>query len=324
MGKSKCAQLNDGNLMPYIGLGTSKIADEHVETAVSAAIDAGYRLLDCSIFYGNERAIGRVLKTKIEEGTIKREEMFITGKIWRTFNKKENMEECINESLKQLGISYFDLYLVHYPNSLKYGGLKDLLPRDKDGKILIDEDTDYVDVWRNIQRFKKDGRAVSLGVSNFNSYQLKRLIDETNITPTVNQIEFHPYLTQHELIRFCHRHNIIITAYCCVGASDRAASFSGNFLYLLEDQVLIQIAEKHKKTSAQVALRFCIEQNICAVPKSQTPCRIKENIDVFDFKLDETDMDQLLALNRKYRYLPASIDEHHKFHPFRKDYTEEN
>ena len=223
-------------------------------------------------------------------------------------------------------LDYFDLYLLHYPKAIAYGGLKNFLPKDEDGKLITDEDCDYVDTWKNLQKLKKDGRAKSLGVSNFNTFQLRRLISETEITPSVNQIEFHPYLTQPNLIQYCKEREISITAYCCVGAADRKVrewkDRQDQFVYLLEEPIIISVANKYGKSPAQICLRFCIDMNIAAVPKSVTPARIVENLNVYDFKLTNDDLKIILSLNKNHRFLPADADENHKYHPFRENYSE--
>ena len=225
------------------------------------------------------------------------------------------MDECVNESLKNLHIEYFDLYLLHYPKAIAYGGLHNLLPKDEQGNLIKDEGCDYVDAWRSVQKVRGDGRARSLGVSNFNGFQLERLIRETGIVPTVNQVEFHPYLTQPDLVNLCRLHRIAVTAYCCVGAADRKAREWKNkqdeFVYLLEDPVIVKIADKHGKSPAQVCLRFCVEMEVAAVPKSVTASRITENLNVFDFQLSGEDLELILSLNRNHRFLPADADKDH-------------
>ena len=320
MTSSRFVTLSNGIQMPIVGFGTSRCQKDQLVEAVKAAIDAGYRHFDCAYVYNNEEGVGEGIRYKINEGKVKREDLFIVSKLWRAFNRPEHMDECMNISLKRSGLEYFDLYLMHYPQAGAYAGPGEAFLRNEKNEVILDEEIDYVDTWKAMQRFVKDGRARMLGVSNFNLYQIKRLIKETEIIPLINQIEVHPYLDNRKIIRYCHEQNIHVTAFCCIGASDRATD--KNLPLLLKDPVLAKIAQKHTKSPAQIAIKYCIQQNIIAIPKSVTPSRIIENISVFDFTLDEEDMAELVGLNINFRYQPSSFDHHHRFYPYRENYSE--
>jgi len=317
-------KLRNGKEMPILGLGTSKSNHNDLIEAIKFAIDQGYRLIDCAWRYGNLEAVGKAIRAKIEDGTVKREELFVTTKLWKSFMRKEHIEECLDLSLKKLGLEYIDLFLIHFPQASLYSGLENYQTFDKSGKVLIDEDVHYTEVWNNLQKYQVDGRVKMLGVSNFNCYQLKKLLRECECVPVVNQIEVHPYLSNVELVELCKSHNITVTSFCTIGTADRQKLFGiENFPILLEDETLRKVAKKYGKSSAQIALRFCLERQIAVIPKSVTPSRITENMDVFDFKLDKDDMATLYAMNRNYRYMTSAYDSFHKHHPFRENYSED-
>jgi len=303
--------------MPVLGLGTSKAKDDNLFKAVCTAIDYGYRHIDCAYVYGNESIIGDAIQAKISDGTVQREELFITSKLWRSFNRPEHMEECFAESLRRLKVDYFDLYLFHWPEANKYEGLC----KPTINGAEWDEDIDYVDTWKAMQNFAKSGRAKTLGVSNFNAFQMSRLLKESTDVPAVNQVESHPYFNQDKLIKFCQGHNIVITAYCPIGSFDRPTAQAAGPM-VLSDPVLAQIAETHGKTAAQVALRFNLQRGVTVIPKSVTPSRLEENMRVFDFDLSPENMSAIFGLDRGQRLCPSVNDKGHKYFPFVENYSE--
>jgi len=309
--------------MPLLGLGTSKAGSEQLAEAIKVAIDEGYRLFDCAWRYHNLEAVGKGIRAKIEDGTVKREEIFVTAKLWRAFMRKEHMDECMNDTLEKLGLDYVDLFLIHFPEASLYAGLFHNEMFDDDGQIIVDEDIHYTETWNHMQKFVEDGRARMLGVSNFNCYQMKKLLEDCKEVPVVNQIEVHPYLTNVELVELCQAKGVAVTAFCSIGTTDRGyCMHPSNFPALLQDPVLDKIAKKHGKTSAQTALRFSLDRGIAVIPKSVTPSRIRENMDVFDFKLDEGDVQELLNLNRNHRFMGTLWHSHHKYYPFKDNYSE--
>ena len=317
--RSPTIRLNDGRHMPLLGLGTSKSPHEALVAAVCAAIDCGYRLIDCAYKYGNQAAVGEAIRAKIADGTVVRDELFVVGKLWNGHHRGEHMDECLQRSLEQLGLDYLDLFLMHFPMSWVY-------PGDVNADAVKDEANDYVDTWRRMQRYLADGRARSLGVSNFNAFQLARLLRECpEARPAVNQVEVHPYLANRDVIELCHTEGVAVTGYCCVGAADRASrkqSDPGEFPLLLRDPVLLELAGKYGKSCAQIALRYSLDQQVAVVPKSVTPARIRENLDVFDFELELADWERLLALDRGFRFMAAPYSVGHKYYPFRAGYSE--
>ncbi|XP_048461929.1 aldo-keto reductase family 1 member B1 isoform X1 [Rhincodon typus] len=307
--------LNGGARMPLLGLGTWKSEPGVVGKAVSVAIDSGYRHIDGAYSYMNEAEVGAAVKKKIAEGVVTRENLFIVSKLWCTFHALEDVKPSLMKSLSALQLTYLDLYLIHFPVGFqKVPG--ELFPV-QEGKVLV-TDIDYVDTWRAMEGLVDEGLVKSIGVSNFNISQLKRLLSIARITPAVNQVELHPYLTQPELVEFCASKDIALTAFSPLGSPGRALlNDSADPKDLLKDPVVKTIAEKHKKSPAQVLLRFHVQRNIATIPKSVTPARIQENAEIFDFELMDEDLQSLLALNRNWRVCQLTLLQDHQFYPFK-------
>ncbi|MBN2532510.1 MAG: aldo/keto reductase [Spirochaetales bacterium] len=266
-GLNDCTMLSNGVNMPWLGFGVFKIPDgDDVVKTVNIALEIGYRSIDTASIYGNERGVGKAIK----ESSIPREEIFITTKIWNSDQGYDNTLNAFEESLKKLDIDYVDLYLIHWP-----------------GKNL------YIKTWKAMERIYQYGRARAIGVSNFHIHHLHNLMSHCDINPMVNQVEFHPFLLQPELIRFCMDNNIQIEAWSPLTKG----------LYL-HHPVITTIAEKYNKTPAQVLLRWDIQHCVVCIPKSVHRERIEENTCIFDFELVEADMDALDALNEGKRLGP--------------------
>lgn len=260
--------LNNGVTMPQLGLGVWQAkSGTEVEQAVTAAIDSGYRLIDTAAVYGNEEGVGRA----IAASNVPREELFITTKLWNADQGYNTTLEAFEKSLARLGLDYVDLYLIHWPVPAK----------DK-----------YIDTWRALEKLYSDGKVRAIGVSNFTVEYLDRLLNETTIVPVVNQIELHPRLTQERLRTFCARNNIVIESYSPLGGT------GGD---LLDDATLKSLADKYHKSPAQIVLRWHIQHNLIVIPKSVTPKRIQQNIDIFDFELTDEDMSLVDQLNSDAR-----------------------
>ena len=258
--------LNNGLKIPELGYGVWKVPNEDAASIVEKAIETGYRLIDTAMIYGNEEGVGQA----IANVNIPREDLFITTKVW---NSDQGYHETLNAfdvSMKKLGIDQTDLYLIHWPTP-KF-------------------DT-YVETYKALEKLYKDGRTKAIGVCNFDIEHLQRLMDECDIVPAINQVECHPYLQQKELKQFCSEHGILLEAY----------SPLMNGTEVLEDEMIKKLAEKHGKTSAQIILRWHLQSNVIAIPKTVTPSRMKENLAVFDFELSETDM-EIAGLDRNKRH----------------------
>lgn len=262
----KNIRLNNDVEMPQLGFGVWQIPDEAATTTVKQAIEAGYRSIDTAMIYQNEVGVGEA----IAGCGIPREDLFITTKVWNADQGYETTLRAFDESLERLGLDYVDLYLIHWPTP----------KHDK-----------YVETYQALETLYREGRVKAIGVSNFDIDHLERILEACDIVPTVNQVERHPYLQQKELQAFCDRHHIKLEAY----------SPLMNGRDLLEDPVIQEIAEAHGKTPAQIILRWQLQTDVIAIPKSVTPSRIQENIAIFDFQLTEKDLEQIASLDKNHR-----------------------
>ncbi|HCY1591865.1 aldo/keto reductase [Staphylococcus aureus] len=258
--------LNNGYPMPSVGLGVYKISDEDMTKVVNAAIDAGYRAFDTAYFYDNEASLGRALK----DNGVDRKDLFITTKLWNDYQGYEKTFEYFNKSIENLQTDYLDLFLIHWP---------------------CEADGLFLETYKAMEELYEQGKVKAIGVCNFNVHHLEKLMAQSSIKPMVNQIEVHPYFNQQELQEFCDRHDIKVTAWMPL-MRNRG---------LLDNPVIVKIAEKYHKTPAQVVLRWHLAHNRIIIPKSQTPKRIQENIDILDFNLELTEVAEIDALNRNAR-----------------------
>ncbi len=256
-------KLNDGHDMPRLGFGVYQIADRNVPRALRTAAEAGYRLIDTAAVYGNEAGVGEGVRALSD--SVPREELFITTKLWNDSHGFDRALRAFDQSIRLLGLDSVDLYLIHWP-----------APRQ----------SLYVETWRALLRLREEGRVKSIGVSNFNAEQIQRLANETGVVPAVNQIELHPFFQQTALRAFHAQHGIATEAWSPLGKAR-----------ILDNRMLAAIAAKHGKTPAQIVLRWHMDNGVVAIPKSETPARIAENIDIFDFQLDGDDMEKIAALD---------------------------
>ncbi|WP_420832037.1 aldo/keto reductase [Nocardia huaxiensis] len=257
--------LSDGQVMPKLGFGAYKVAGEQAEGIITKALELGYRSIDTASLYENEEEVGRAIR----ESGLPRDEVFVTTKLWNSDHGYDSAMRAFDASMKRLGLDRVDLYLIHWP-----------LPA-----------TDlYVDTFRALQSLKRQGRVVSIGVSNFNRSHLERVIGETGEIPAVNQIELHPYFAQNELRAFHAANGIVTEAWSPLG---RGAEFN--------DSVIIHLAEKLGRTPAQIILRWHMQLGNVAIPKSATPSRMAENLAVFDFELTGREMTQITTLDKGAR-----------------------
>ncbi|REK85309.1 aldo/keto reductase [Streptomyces inhibens] len=261
--------LNNGIAMPQLGFGVWQVEDDQAFTVVGQALEAGYRSIDTAAIYGNEAGTGRALAAS----GIARDELFVTTKLWNSEQGYDSTLRGFDASLTKLGLDHVDLYLIHWP-----------LP----SKDL------YVDTYKAVEKIYADGRAKAIGVSNFLPAHLERLLGETSVVPAVNQIELHPQFQQAESRAFHARHHIVTEAWSPLGQGRG----------LLEDPTIARLAAQHGKTPAQVVLRWHLQIGNVVIPKSVTPSRIAENIDVFDFTLDDADLATLAGLDSGNRLGP--------------------
>ncbi|XP_072855898.2 aldo-keto reductase family 1 member C3-like [Pogona vitticeps] len=305
--------MNDGNKIPVLGFGTycaDPSQKSKCEEAVKTAIEVGFRHIDGAYIYDTEEQVGRAVRQKIADGTIKREDVFYTGKLWNTFHRPELVRKCLEESLKKLQFDYIDLFIIHNPYSLKPG--PELLPKGENGKFI----TDVVDLrktWEAMEACKDAGLVKSIGVSNFNCKQLEMILNKPGLKykPVLNQVECHAYWSRNKLLAFCKSHGILLEAYSVLGSQRDPAWIDQNIPVLLEDPVLNAIAKKYHRTPALVALRHQLQRGVVVIVKSFNKHRIEEQIQVFDFSLSEEDMKALDGINRNQKYLKDGLYDHH-------------
>lgn len=295
--------------MPTIGLGTWKAGPGVVAAAVEQAIKAGYRHLDCACDYGNEQEVGQGIKAAIDAGVCKREDLFVTSKLWNTYHKKEHVRPACEKTLKDLGLSYVDLYLIHFPISLKYVPFETRYPPEwfhdptaENPKMEV-EPTPLSETWAAMEELVEAGLVKDIGVSNFNCQLLTDLMSYAKIKPAVNQVELHPYLVQDFLVRYCKDLGVVVTAYSPLGAGSYV-SIGGatEEESVLKEPVIQELAKKYNKSVAQICLRWAVQRGVTLVPKSSKEERIKQNIDVFDFEISEEDFKAISALNKNRRF----------------------
>ncbi|KAJ6633488.1 Aldo-keto reductase family 1 member B10 [Pseudolycoriella hygida] len=291
---------NNGQTIPIVGLGTwQSPPDGSLYKAVSGAIDAGYRHIDCAYAYGNEEEVGKAINDAISAGKIKREDLFVVSKLWLTFFRRDRVKLCVNKILTKLNISYLDLCLVHWPMSFGESDT-DNLPVGPDGKV-VPGDIDYLEAWQGLEDCVNDGLVKSIGISNFNTKQIERLLGAAKIKPVTNQVESHPYLAQVQLKKFCEERGITLTAYSPLGNPGSQVNTGSDKDRLLKDSVVNRLAEKYNKSAAQILLKFQAQRGVIVIPKSVSIERIRSNIELFDFELAAEEITELEALNRNYR-----------------------
>lgn len=274
-------KLNDGWEIPQLGYGVFQIEQKDAVAAVSKALATGYRHIDTAEMYGNEKEVGKAVR----QSGIERNEIFITSKLNNGFHKPDDARQAFNETLSKLSVSYIDLFLIHWPLPVLYGG-------------------DFVTTWKVLEEFQKESRARSIGVSNFQVKHLEKLAGESTVKPAVNQIEVQPYFQNRQVAAYCQAHDIAVEAWSPIAQGD-----------VLADEIIAGIAKEIGKTEAQTVLRWHIQKGHIIFPKSVTPSRIKQNFQIFDFELNDEQIQQIDKLDKgepgrhgpnpdKFNYIP--------------------
>jgi aldehyde reductase len=243
---------------------------------------------------------------------VKREDLFITSKLWNTFHRPDLVEPAIKQSLADFGLDYINLYLIHWPVGYKEDG--PLFPTTPEGAVVL-SDVDYVDTWKAMEGVLSKGLTKNIGVSNFNSEQITRLLENASVKPVINQIECHPYLTQKKLSDFCKEKGIFITAYSPLGSPDRPWAKPDD-PKLLEDKKLIELGQKYNKTPAQILLRYQLDRGHIVIPKSVNKSRIAQNSEIFDFKLTSDDIAYIDSFDCNGRICPLLGANDSPYYPF--------
>jgi 2,5-diketo-D-gluconate reductase A len=264
MSEAPTIELNDGNSIPQLGFGVFQIDPGETAEAVGKALDVGYRHIDTAEMYGNEKEVGEGIRAS----GVDRGDVFVTSKLNNGYHEPDDARKAFETTLTDLEFDYLDLFLIHWPLPTRYDG-------------------DFVSTWKALEEFKQDGRARSIGVSNFQVPHLERLAAETDVTPAVNQIEIHPYFVNAEVYDHCNEVGIEVEAWSPIAQGG-----------VLEDPAITEIAERLGKTPAQVTLRWHIERGNIVFPKSTTPERIEENFELFDFELEPDDIEKITALDK--------------------------
>jgi alcohol dehydrogenase (NADP+) len=299
----KLLNFKNGDTIPIVGLGTWKSKPGEVKQAVIWAIEAGYRHIDCAAVYGNEEEVGEAIAQAITQGTVKREDLHITSKLWNDSHPYDHVIPALKKTLKDLQLDYIDEYLIHWPISFKHGvGF----PKSRED-FLTYQEVPLELTWKAMQEAKEMKLVKHIGVSNFNISKLDVLLAMDGEAPEMLQVEMHPYLPQDELVNFCRENGLLLTAYSPLGSPDSRGDKHQDDPKLLSDSVVLEIAAKHQIGAGQVLIAWSVSRDIAVIPKSVHQQRIKENLDAASVELDDQDLMELSAIGIAHRFIDGSI-----------------
>ena len=296
----------NGDTIPALGLGTWKSEKGKVYQAIKEALKIGYRHFDCAPIYGNEVEIGHAFKEVLDSGSVKREELWVTSKLWNNAHATKDVIPALHSTLRDLQLDYLDLYLIHWPVAFKSEvGLS--IPKQATDFISLDK-VPVVETWQGMEDALRQGLSRHIGVSNFSQKKLAQLFQDSQVKPEVNQVESHPYLQQKELLDFCHDEQIILTAYSPLGSGDRSPSFKKADEPSLSTHPLIQeIALKRGISPSQVLLAWGINRDSVVLAKSVTPDHLQENLKAAEIELTPQEMADIADLDINYRFIDGTI-----------------
>ena len=294
----------NGDKLDILGLGTWKSKPGEVGTAIRSAIKIGYRHFDCAFIYMNEKEIGQAFADAFAEGDVKREEVWITSKLWNNFHKQEDVIPALKKTLSDLQLDYLDLYLVHWPHVFK----KEFINATKAEETLPTSEVPHIKTWRGMEDCVEQGLARHIGVCNFNKHKLKALSEQATIIPEMNQVELHPMLHQSDLLEFCKVNGTHVTAYSPLGSPDRSAGMKADDEpNLFQHPVIQELARKHGCSEAQIMIAWAMERGTAVIPKSVNPERQKQNFESTKIQLSDDDMNLMASADKGYRYVKGQF-----------------
>jgi len=304
---SPTVKLNNGHQMPLVGFGLWKVNNDTCADTVYNAIKTGYRLLDGACDYGNEVEAGQGVARAIKEKLVTRDELFIVSKLWNSFHDHDRVEPICKKQLNDWGIDHFDLYIVHFPISLKYVDPSERYPPGftYDGEKVVPGNATIQETWTAMESLVEKGLTRSIGISNFNGQLIMDLLRYAKIVPATLQIEHHPYLTQEGLVKLAQANDMAVTAYSSFGPQsflELEMQRAKDTPLLFDNKIVQNIADKHDKTPAQILLRWATQRNIAVIPKSNNQSRLQQNLDVTSFNLSKSELEEISGLNQHLRF----------------------
>jgi len=301
--------LHSGDSMPSVGLGLWKIPKEDCANTAYEAVKAGYRCFDEACDYGNEHECGEGLRRALREGLVARKDLFVTSKLWNTYHRKEHVRAACRRSLEDFGLDYLDLYLIHFPISLKFVPFDTRYPPEwshdpnSDRPSMVEDPVPMQETWEALEELVADGLVRNIGVCNVGTTMLRDILSYAKIKPAVLQVELHPYNSQQKLVRFCREKGIAVTGFSNLGAISYV-ELGGATAHdsCLEEPAVRKIAAAHGRSAAQVVLRWAVQHGTAIVPKTTKTARLRENLALFDFELAPEEMEAIDALNKDRRF----------------------